>query len=179
MLGKAICKECGGTKTLEIRNKQEIWSKCLSCGFTEWEWMCGDNPEYLKQLAETYGIMENEIRKELKPKIPTEIQKTMVKQLSALTYGLNSQMLYMNDGRSLRLHIRKGKKIVNIDVIYDEGADLYNIKAYRLKDRVEKFGDEEIIIPNIDVETIAEINGVIWEELNEIIHRILKEGTRK
>jgi len=55
VIGKAKCTECGGTKTLIVRGKG-FWSKCLSCGFEEWEWELGDDPDYLRYLAKRYGV---------------------------------------------------------------------------------------------------------------------------
>jgi hypothetical protein len=54
-IGSSKCNECGGVKVLEIRNKV-IYSKCLNCGFTEWEWSTGDSLGYLRYLSKLYKV---------------------------------------------------------------------------------------------------------------------------
>jgi hypothetical protein len=56
VLGKSKCNECEKGERKLIINEDGIFSKCFTCGFTEWEWSWGDNIDYLKYLAERYGI---------------------------------------------------------------------------------------------------------------------------
>ena len=171
MLGKAKCNECGGTKTLEIRGEGEIWSRCLSCGFQEWEWVFGDNPDYLQHLAQTYGVTVDDIKQALKPaiKTPTLYQKTIAEQLQALNpwfqtlYNIKA-LLALEDGRTLRLHTRnQGGLIINIDITYDNGADLYNIKADKIKNN------------GLDAEEIFNEKGFYADQLDETIHKLLNK----
>jgi len=61
-VGRADCCECLGiaTKVL-LFDRNGIWSRCTNCGFTEWEWTWGDNPEYLEYLSSLYGVPKKEI----------------------------------------------------------------------------------------------------------------------
>jgi len=56
-LGKANCNECGGigTRALVI-HRRGVFSECSRCGFVEWEWAPGDKLDYLRYLAEIYGV---------------------------------------------------------------------------------------------------------------------------
>jgi len=169
MLGHAPCLECGGTKTLEIRGQGEIWSRCLTCGFEECEWIFGDNPDYLQHLAQHYHVTVDDIKKALKPhcKTPTTIQKTIVQQLNASNpffvglYNVKA-LLALEDGRTVRLHTRhKNGLVINIDITYDAGADLYNIKAYK--------------IHGLNTQEIFNQEGFYFDQLDETIHRLLNK----
>jgi len=166
MLGQATCNECEGVKTLEVRGKGELWSRCLKCGFEEWEWLHGDDPEYLNLLAERYGVSVAEIKQALKEKIelPTEIQKTIVDQLRRLNplfipeYGIKT-ILWKEDGRSVRLHTRNRGIVINIDIIYKPVPDLYDIEAYR--------------VDGLDCKRIADVKYVYFFEMHSVIRSIL------
>jgi len=57
VLGWSYCNECGCDRCKRlIVNPRGVFSKCLKCGFGEWEWAPGDGVEYLKYLADRYGI---------------------------------------------------------------------------------------------------------------------------
>jgi hypothetical protein len=170
MLGQAKCNECGGTKTLEIKGEGEIWSRCLSCGFQECEWIFGDNPEYLQHLAQEYAITIDDIKQALKPtiKTPTLYQKTIIEQLQTLNpwfmqlYNVKA-ILPLEDGRTLRLHTRhRGDLVINIDITYDNGADLYNIKADKITE-------------HLNVQEIFNEKGFYWDQLDETIHKLLNK----
>ena len=58
-----------------------------------------------------------------------EILKTIIKQMKAqdrnfTLYG--AKLLKMKQNK-LRVHLKRGTKVRNIDVEYDEGLDLYNV----------------------------------------------------
>jgi len=63
-LGEAGCNKCGGRRTLII-NTMGIFSRCGDCGFTEWEWTWGDDPEYLDYLSKHYGVSRDDLFKAL------------------------------------------------------------------------------------------------------------------
>ena len=65
-LGKSYCGECGRKSKVLIVGRGNIWSKCKSCGFTEWEWHLGDAMDYLHYLAEHYGIPLKELQDALR-----------------------------------------------------------------------------------------------------------------
>jgi hypothetical protein len=62
-VGKARdCNECSGDGTVFLyATPNGLWSHCLSCGFSEWEWSYGDSIEYLSYLAERFRVSEEEI----------------------------------------------------------------------------------------------------------------------
>ena len=56
-LGHSDCNECGGKDTVVLVIRRDgVWSKCLRCGFMEWEWSYGDSIDYLEYLAKEYHI---------------------------------------------------------------------------------------------------------------------------
>jgi len=66
VLGSRVCNECEGGKVVLFFTEDGIFSKCLDCGFTEWEWTWGDNPDYLEYLARVYGVSIERIYEELR-----------------------------------------------------------------------------------------------------------------
>lgn len=163
-LGKpVICNECGGEVYLYAQGN-ELYSRCSRCGFSECEWRFGDNPDYLNYLSERYKISSTEIFNSVKGSVPTNIQKTIVEQLSMfnplflIDYSIKA-ILWNDDGRSVRFHVRKKRKIINIDVIYDAGSDLYNIKAYKVE--------------GLDCKEIFNGKGFYFDQLDEIFSSIV------
>lgn len=72
-------------------------------------------------------------------------------------------ILPLEDGRTLRLHTRhRGDLVINIDITYDNGADLYNIKA----DKITK---------HLNVQEIFNEKGFYWDQLDETIHKLLNK----
>jgi len=56
-MAKANCNECGSENSVSlIITRKGIFSKCEVCGYTEWEWAIGDNPDYLNYLAKRFKI---------------------------------------------------------------------------------------------------------------------------
>jgi len=169
ILGGADCNECGGTRSLVI-SPEYIESKCLACGFSEREWKYGDNPNYLEHLAETFKVDLDRLRASVKArnKNPTEIQRTLLDQLNALNpwfvtvYNVRA-ILWLEWGNGIRLHTKHGRGAVNIDIVYNAGSDLYDVKAYHV----------DALKPDL-CETIATHEGVNVIELDETINDILK-----
>jgi len=65
-LGSKDCNECGSEDSVTLLfDRKGIWSRCRMCGFTEWEWTWGDNPDYLRYLSTLYGVTLEEILKAL------------------------------------------------------------------------------------------------------------------
>ena len=46
--------------------------------------------------------------------------------------GLGLRMLVKMDDNNLRLHFKARKGVINIDIHYDQGLDLYVVKAHKL-----------------------------------------------
>lgn len=182
LLGKATCRECKGTKTLVVKG-QGFWSKCLDCGFQEWEWEFGDNPEYLEHLAKEYSVTVEDLKNALKNaiKLPTTRQKTILEQLLTLNpnfynaYGVKA-IIWHDDGRTVRIHTKNKRTIIYIDITYDEGADLYNMKAYKLKNITYKVGDFKVRIP--DIEEIFSLDSLLWGDLDKTIRQIIYEHAK-
>ena len=180
MLGKARCKECGGVKTLVVKGSG-FWSKCLKCGMEEWEWEHGDNPEYLRELAEEYGVSVQQLWDALKGgvRLPTDIQKTIVAQLEHLNpkwriqYGVTGVFAH-RDGRTVEIRMRYNGKSISTTITYDTGLDLYRVKAERLKLRWETSEKLNVRMPYIEREPLYEREGVFWDELDEALRLILK-----
>ena len=94
----------------------------------------------------------------------TETQETLVNQLKRMNrffiseYGIKI-ILTIDNG--LRLHTKNNGKVINIDITYNYGQDLYEIKAYK----INSFKAE--------CEQIADYEGVFFDQLHEIIRGIL------
>jgi len=169
-LGKpALCNECETeNRVLELRG-QYLWSRCLNCGFEECEWMFTDDPEYLKGLAKEYGITFKEIWEAVKKtvKLPTDVQRTILKQLLVLNpfftieYNIKT-ILWKDDGRSVRLHIRK-PEVINIDIIYERGSDTYTVKAWKLKNH------------GLEAQEIYNMQDIYFDQLDDVIREITRK----
>lgn len=98
----------------------------------------------------------------------SQVQKTIVEQLTAQNRFFASEhdikaLVAMDDRNTIRLHHR-GKETVNIDIRYNEGSDLYNVKAYRLQNH------------GLDVKTIYDEQGFYWDQLDTVIKTILRKA---
>ena len=106
-----------------------------------------------------------EPRKEQKQPEINRVQETLIQQLQAqnplFTAEFNISSIVLMDENRVRLCSRGGE-VVNIDIAYNEGSDLYDIKAYRIRNH------------GLDVKTIYDKTGFYWDQLNEAIKTILK-----
>jgi succinate dehydrogenase flavin-adding protein (antitoxin of CptAB toxin-antitoxin module) len=68
-------------------------------------------------------------------------------------------MIMIADGYGVRLHHRSRRGTINIDIIYEPGADAYRIEAYR--------------IVGLNVKQIARYENVYFMELEDVIAKIL------
>lgn len=96
------------------------------------------------------------------------VQQTLIEQLKvqnpSFLSEFNIKNIVLMDKDRIRLCCR-GKEKVNIDISYNRGSDLYDIKAYRLRN----YG--------LDVKTIYDQDGFFWDQLNEVIKTILEGST--
>ena len=94
----------------------------------------------------------------------TQLQQTLLEQLKIsnryFTIDYNVKAIITIDN-GLRLHTRKNNRVVNIDITYNYGKDLYEIKAYSVN------GLKAI------TEQIASYNDVYFDQLHSIIRKIL------
>ncbi len=98
----------------------------------------------------------------------SEVVQTIADQLKQLNplfqveFNIKS-LIAMSDDR-LRLHSRhRGGVVVNIDIQYDRGADLYNIEAYKLTKSA------------LNCEEVFSGSGFFAEQLDETLNEILKD----
>ncbi|MEM1577911.1 MAG: hypothetical protein QXM27_02805 [Candidatus Pacearchaeota archaeon] len=133
-------------------------------------------------MEKTFIIDPTKIAKKLikeieKNKKLNVIQKTLLKQIIIQNPFFISEYeikaIIPLDKYTLRFHSRLQGKIKNIDIKYNPIPDLYEIRAYKLKDRLEKIGDKIIKIPNIDEEEIYKNEYVYFDELEKIIREIV------
>ena len=94
----------------------------------------------------------------------TEVQQTLLEQLRGLNMFFISEcnvktILAIDNG--LRLHTKNNGRVVNIDITYDYGNDLYDIKAYSVNSL------------KAECEQIADFTGVFFDQLHELIREIL------
>lgn len=94
----------------------------------------------------------------------TQIQYTLLEQLKGINRLFMSEynvkaILTIDNG--LRLHTKNNGKVVNIDITYDYGRDLYDIKAYSVNSLKAKTG------------RIADFTEVFFDQLHERIREIL------
>ena len=96
-----------------------------------------------------------------------QVQKTLIQQLQAQNPLFMAEFSITNivlmSENTIRLCSR-GREIVNIDITYNRGSDLYDIKAYRLRNH------------GLEVKTIYDEQGFFWDQLNEAIKTILEES---
>jgi len=94
----------------------------------------------------------------------TQVQQKLLNQLKEtnsffrIEYNIKA-ILAIDNG--LRLHTRNKGRVVNIDITYDSGKDLYRIKAYPVNGLKAK------------VEQIADFTDVYFDQLHERIREIL------
>ena len=94
----------------------------------------------------------------------TQIQQTLIEQLKGANrffvaeYNIKA-ILSIDNG--LRLHTRNNGRVVNIDITYNHGKDLYGIRAYS----VNGF--------KVKTEKIADFPDVYFDQLHERIRKIL------
>jgi len=100
---------------------------------------------------------------------PNQVQKTIIQQLQAqnplfMADFTITDIVLMSEN-TIRLHSR-GEEIVNIDITYNCGSDLYDVKAYRLRNH------------GLDVKLIYDRNGFFWDQLNQAIDSIIERSLR-
>ncbi len=66
-------------------------------------------------------------------KMADEILKTIIKQMKAQdrNYALYGAKLLRFNDHKVRIHMKRGTKVRNLDVEYNQGLDLYNIEDHR------------------------------------------------
>ncbi len=99
----------------------------------------------------------------------TQIQDTMIKQLSAQNPAWSTDhsvktVLLMSDGITIRLCHRRGRRVVNIDITYNRGSDLYSVKAYLIRHS------------GLEVTTIYDESGFFWDQLDMVIGSVLRKA---
>lgn len=91
-----------------------------------------------------------------------QVQKTLLEQLKRLNplykadFGIEN--IVIMDDATLRFCARNKQK-VNIDIHYNSGSDLYDIKAYH--------------IVKFDAKTIFDTPGIFFDQLNDILRQII------
>jgi allophanate hydrolase subunit 1 len=110
------------------------------------------------------GIRENLIRAIRENKSLSDTQKAI---LETLTYfnpiwkdDLGVKEILVKDDNVIWLHTKNNNKVVNVEIVYDYGSDLYIVKFHKLK--------------GFDVET-TEFEDVYFDEL----YRLLQEQISK
>jgi hypothetical protein len=117
----------------------------------------------------------DKIRKVARRRGFTDIQAEILAQLYYLNplwireYGVDG-IVGTEGGYGIRLHIRN-HKIVNIDIIYDEANDLYNVEAHQV---IFKEG-RDMRKSTVEVKEIAKYEGIFFEDLDAIIKQILNK----
>lgn len=92
----------------------------------------------------------------------TEVQKNLFDQLRIqrpffkIEYNIKTFLTIKN---GLRLHTRNRNKIINIDIIYNNGLDLYEITAYKIN--------------GVKCKIIAEYREVYFDKLHDLIQDII------
>lgn len=76
--------------------------------------------------------------------------------------ALGLKMQITSGTHTLRLHFKKNGKVTNIDFTYDEGADLYNVKAYKLNNKT------------LEADVIYDHKGIFFDQFADVIGEILK-----
>ena len=94
----------------------------------------------------------------------TEVQQTLIEQLKEMNRFFISEynvktILAIDNG--LRLHTKNNGRVVNIDITYDYGNDLYDIKAYSVNSL------------KAECKQIADFTGIFFDQLHELIRGIL------
>jgi hypothetical protein len=97
-----------------------------------------------------------------------EVGKTILEQLKAENplfrsdYGVKA-ILLLEDDSGIRLHTKNGRKVINIDIKYDSGSDLYQVEFHKQKG---KYG--------LTWETKT-LDGVFFDQLNRLIQKELSK----
>ncbi len=97
----------------------------------------------------------------------SEIVATIAAQIKALSPSLFMKVkaLIEVDTNTLRLHFRERTGVFNVDIHYDGGMDLYNLKAYKVKGvKVEVVKDIEGLYVDQLAETICLALGFVFED---------------
>ena len=90
----------------------------------------------------------------------SSVVQTLLEQLNALNplwrveYQIKNVVVDKKRPNWVRLCSRLGQQVINIDISYNEGTDLYDIKAYRLRN----YG--------LDIRTVYDEEGIYAENLN-------------
>ena len=111
----------------------------------------------------------NAIRETAKSKGYSDVQAEILTQLYALNplwiYEYNVKaILNVADGYGVRLHIKHGRKVINIDIVYSVGQDLYEVVAH------------EVDAIKAETKQIAKIEMVFFDQLHEVIRKILRRA---
>jgi hypothetical protein len=111
----------------------------------------------------------DKVRTIAKQKGFTDIQAEILAQL----YYLNPLWIYdyniktvigIAEGYGIRLHIRTSR-VINIDIVYNEAKDLYDVKAFLVRIGENVF----------DVREIASYTDVFFDDLDTVIKQILNK----
>jgi hypothetical protein len=99
-----------------------------------------------------------------------ECQRTILEQLNALNrffmVEFKVETIVLIDAVTVRLCCRTRNKI-NFDVHHDEGADLYNIKAYLLRN----YG--------LDVTELINVEGIFCDQLGDLLRDAHEKANSK
>lgn len=96
----------------------------------------------------------------------SRVQQTLLDQLRGLNplfigdYGIKA-ILTIANGMGVRLHSRNRGKVINFDIVYDRGQDLYDLKAFRVNELKASTGE------------IDSWEGAYVEDLHPFIRRVL------
>ncbi|MHA1723105.1 MAG: hypothetical protein ACTSXW_08520 [Candidatus Baldrarchaeia archaeon] len=107
----------------------------------------------------------NAIREMAKSKGYSDIQAEILAQLYAFNplwiheYNVKA-VLNIADGYGVRLHTRQNRRVINIDIVYSVGHDLYNVTAYEIK--------------GVEAEEIAKHEMIYFFQLHDVIREILR-----
>jgi len=109
----------------------------------------------------------NAIRETAKSKGYSDVQAEILAQLYALNplwmYEYNVKAtLNIANGYGVRLHIKHGQKVINIDIVYNVGHDLYDITAYKVDGKKATY------------ERIAKYEMIFFDQLHDVIREILR-----
>jgi len=105
------------------------------------------------------------IRRTAKSKGYSDVQAEILAQLYALNplwmyeYNVNA-VLNIADGYGVRLHTRQNRRVINIDIVYSVGQDLYEVTAYEIK--------------GVEAEEIAKHEMIYFFQLHDVIREILR-----
>lgn len=75
------------------------------------------------------------------------------------------KQLIAMDENTLRLHSRGRRGVINVDIHYNRGSDLYDIKAYRLRGA------------GIDAREIHSGSGIYVDQLDTVLDAIFRSAS--